>query len=327
MPKRTFSKDEIISLRKDTMRDSGVLLKAAKAPPSWNGEKRTARFVMSTQARDRHGDVVMIEGIDLADFEKNPIALWSHAAGLPIGTWGDLEKNLTGRPKRLEGTLTFAPEETDETADRIARLTAAGIVRACSIGFMVDWDQVEPEYEGDNWMGFRFPKTFLVECSPCAVPANQQALAKAEGDDRKLAMEVVAEVLDNWTKTPAGVIVPRADYEAALKTLEGGRTVIAAKSVEPEPETVTLKLEVDTSKAQAEIEALADRAKEIEPGLVDRMVAAIKKAFAPQAEEAAAAVVAAEQAEIVKEEAAAPKPADPKMKALALARAAQVEAA
>jgi phage head maturation protease len=262
--KRKFSKDQIVDMHKNVLRGDGALMKAAKGIPSWNADARTARFTMSSEVMDRDGDVIKIDGIDLTDFEKNPIALWAHSSAYPIGTWGDLSKVVGGRPKRLEGTLAFASEGTDDMADRIARLTGSGIVRACSIGFKIDWDAIEPMFdEGDNFTGFRFDKTLLLECSVCAIPANQAALAKSAGEDRSLALEIVSEVLDNWTKLPNGFIVHRSEYEDAIKTLGGSKTtVVVEKDTKKEPETAENAIE-----------------EEVKPSLIDRVKDAVLAAL------------------------------------------------
>jgi HK97 family phage prohead protease len=231
MPTKYMSVDEMIATHKSEIRESdGALFKsAAKVPGSWNKEARTATFVMSSEVRDRTGDIISIAGIQTDTFEKNPIALWSHNPGAPIGTWSALEKKMSARPKRLEGAITFAAEGADETADRIARLTDAGVIKACSVGVMVDWNEVEVDFdEAARQYTWRLNRVELVECSPCAVPANQMALAKAVGDDRKFAMETVEQILDAWGKTPAGLIVPRAEAEDAWRALNEhkGATVV-----------------------------------------------------------------------------------------------------
>lgn len=233
-----ISIDEMMALRKGGM-NGDVLSKAVKTPPSWNPEKRSLRFVMSAEVSDRDGDVIMVDGIDIADFTKNPVSLWLHNQAFPIGAWEGVEK-VPGRPKRLEGDHIFMPEGTDETADRIARIAGAGFIRACSVGFLPDWHSAEAIVDDDKrFVGIRFNKTGLVECSVVSIPANQRALAKlASDEDRKLAAEIIEEVLDNWTKTPAGLFMTKAEYEASLKTAQGEKTfhpVIDVRSATIDP--------------------------------------------------------------------------------------------
>jgi HK97 family phage prohead protease len=287
MPK--LSTDEIISRHKNLCLGGDPargIVKAAKAAPSWNGETRSATFVMSTETRDRDGDIVKTAGIDTADFEKNSIALWAHRHDAPIGTWSDIEKNLTGRPRRLEGKLNLAAEGVDEQADRVARLVEAGIVRTSSIGFMIDWSQVEYEYDEEKRMGtFHMNATELLECSVCSVPSNRGALAKSSGDDRRLALEVVEEVLDNWKRLPNGVIVERSVYEDAIKALSAERTSVSVKAVEPE---VTPVVEADPVPDEAETKRHqikeATETKRIEDTLFERMVDWAAKHFGKKSE-------------------------------------------
>lgn len=224
--------DEFLSARKDTVKGSGILMKASKAPSSWNADKRTARFVMSAEVEDRDRDIVVQAGIDLDGFTKNPVAPFAHQSRtFPVGTWSDIEKVLTGRPKRTEGTLNVLPEGTDQLADRLAAHIGAGTIRACSIGFVpkavrkrdVPEDKKnEPYY----WPGYSIDEAELVECSPCLIPANPAAFAKdAKGDDLVLGREIVEDILDNWAKHPeTGLIVPRAEFEAAYKLLTTPKT-------------------------------------------------------------------------------------------------------
>jgi HK97 family phage prohead protease len=287
MPK--LSTDEIISRHKNLCLGGDPargIVKAAKAPTSWDPEKRKARFVMSTETRDRDSDIVKTQGIDIDQFMKNPVALWMHKSDSPVGSWSDLEKVLSGRPRRLEGDFNALPEELDQTADRVARLVDSGIVRTCSIGFMIDWNQVEYEYDEEKRLGtFLMHATELLECSIVSVPANRGALAKSSGDDRRLALEVIEDVLDNWKKLPNGVIVERSVYEDAIKALSAERTSVSVKAVEPE---VSPAVEEDPVPDEAETKRRqikeATETKRIEDTLFERMVDWAAKHFGKKAE-------------------------------------------
>lgn len=243
MPKFVkMSADEAQSKRRDHLAKAAgmdnAIIKAAKAPASWNQDQRSARFVMSTQGVDRYGDIVVTEGIDTAEFERNPVGLLFHSSrSWPVGAWSDLAKELNRRPPRLEGTLTMLPEggpvkEVDEAAWMIAN----GGVRACSIGFMPDWDNVEGIVDDEGfWTGLKFNASSLLECSVCSVPANSQALIKQADGDPRLARELLEDVLDNWARSPEGLILPRAEFEAAYRTVT---EKIAADDIsEPAPKT------------------------------------------------------------------------------------------
>lgn len=131
-------------------------------------------FVLSDETPDRMGDVISIDGWDLRNFKKNPIALFNHRAGEPIGIW----KNVHVEDGELIGTLALAPEGTSPRIDEIRRLVEAKILRAVSVGFAPE--ETAPINPTDPFGGVRFIKQELVETSLVAVPANPNALAIAK---------------------------------------------------------------------------------------------------------------------------------------------------
>lgn len=258
MPKK-ISVDEIMSKRKDLQSGTASIIKAAKAPASWNKEKRTARFVMNSQAVDRYGDVVVTAGIDTAEFEKNPVALLFHSSrSWPVGTWSDLEKVLSGRPPRIEGTLNLLPsggpvKEIDECAWMIAN----GGIRACSIGFIPDWDDYELilDDEGQWTYGVKFNRSILTECSVVSVPAAPAALVK-DAANMGMAREIIEDILDNYTKTPEGLILPRSEYEAAHKEVSGNPTSVVVRVKVDEDGEFKAVAEQEREEVEASIKAI-----------------------------------------------------------------------
>lgn len=233
------SLDEIFSKRQFSVRSGpkgDMLQKVYKAPASWNAESRSATFVMSAQVKDRYGDIVVSKGGDFTDFNENPVCLWGHdSRSAPIGMWSNL-KVVNGTPKRLEGVAELGPEGTTEKCDEVARLLAAGMVRACSIGFMIkDWEPVDKD---DPWGGWQFNEWELLECSICSVPANPLALVKAAGGNDGAALQAIELVLDEWTRTPAGTIVPRSAFEKAYSVVKkaDAPTLVEVRTIEDNAE-------------------------------------------------------------------------------------------
>lgn len=220
MPKK-ISVDEILSTRGD-LAGGSIISKAARAPASWNKDNRSARFVMNSQATDRYGDIVVTEGIDTTEFEKNPVALLFHSSrSWPVGSWANLEKILKGRPPRIEGDVILLPSGGPvEEVDKAAWMIENGGLRACSIGFKPDWDQAEMilDEEGKWTGGIKWTASELLECSLVSVPASPQALIKDAAGDWRLAKEFVEEVLDTYSRTPEGLLVPKDLYEKAYRT-------------------------------------------------------------------------------------------------------------
>lgn len=233
MRTKRISADEAHSLRKDQMRQgadgSELLMKAARSPSTWDSASRSARFVMTSQSVDRMGDVVVTAGLDTTEFEQNPVALMSHRSDTwPIGEWKNVEKMLRGRPPRMEGDLAFLKAGgPNSDVDTAAWYAENGFIRGASIGFLPDFDQMEMLMAEDgSWTGgLQFNAAKVIECSLCAIPANQDSLAKMFNGDRGLAKEWIQDVLDNWACSPEGLILPRAEFETAYQVLKAGDQV------------------------------------------------------------------------------------------------------
>lgn len=229
MPKKP-SLDEILAKREGSIHstDRGdAIVKAFKAPATWNPDARSARFVMSSQAEDRYGDIVVTEGIEVDNFLTNPVVLLFHASrSWPVGQWSDIEKMSRGRPPRLEGTATFVEEGLLPEADTAASLIAAGVLRACSIGFIpLDWESIKDEDGHWTW-GIEWLKSELVECSIVSVPASPQALVKAAGDDPKVAQHLLQQALDDWRREAEDLGVSREAFVAAIREYDPAKTIV-----------------------------------------------------------------------------------------------------
>jgi HK97 family phage prohead protease len=185
-PKLGETRDEFMSRCVETVLDDGTTADRDEAEAScelwWSqsqdekklrtahGKSAGIEFVLSDATPDRMGDIVMVGGMDLAGFKKNPVALFSHQASFPIGKWRDL--HVEG--DKLIGKLVLAPTGTSDRIDEIIRLVAADVLRAVSIGFRSI--ETRPRDEG----GLVFVKSELVETSLVAIPANPNALAVAK---------------------------------------------------------------------------------------------------------------------------------------------------
>jgi hypothetical protein len=135
------------------------------------------RIVISDESINSYGFWVVTDGIDLSPFLKNPVMLWNHNrddhgtvnAQLPIGIWKDL---------RIEnGVLTGEPvfDETDEFAVRIKQKYEAGILNACSMGFVpLEWSDA-PEMLKQGQKVATVTRCRLMEISICDIPSNANA--------------------------------------------------------------------------------------------------------------------------------------------------------
>lgn len=141
------------------------------------GEDRTIRVVASDESVDRYGDIIDASGWQLANFKRNPIFLWLHQYTAPIGTVPDIAVDGS----RLMARVRFAAEGVSAQADELWKLVKAKILRAVSVGFMVE-SETDFEYlrdEEDRITGIRYLRQELLELSLVSVPANPHALSVA----------------------------------------------------------------------------------------------------------------------------------------------------
>lgn len=145
------------------------------------------KFILSTADVDRMGDIVDQDHWQLADFKKNPIALFMHDHKAPIGVW----KNVRVEGGKLVGYLQLAKEGTSEFIDGIRSLVEQKILKAVSVGFSVkDYERMVDD-EGYT-TGYRLLSPSLHEASLVSVPANQNALQTAKS--LQLCEEDIAKI-------------------------------------------------------------------------------------------------------------------------------------
>lgn len=126
-------------------------------------------FVISDGSLDRHGTRINPKGWELANFRRNPIALFGHSGGFPIGRW----ENVRVEGAKLVGRLVIAAEGTSARIDELRRLIEQGILRAVSVGFSV------LEWGTPGKSDYDIEKQELNEVSLVSVGSNTNALAKA----------------------------------------------------------------------------------------------------------------------------------------------------
>lgn len=253
------SLDEFMSHRQGaigkTTTGHEAVFKGFVAPASYDPAKRSADFVMSSEAVDRMGDIVRQEGLDLTRFIENPQALLFHSSRtFPIGQWDGVKKKQRPAPKRTEGTLKFAPAggpipEIDQSAWAVEN----GLIRTVSIGFMpreldvIDHDSETRSQVGWDW-GFDIKTSELLECSLVPIPAQPDAIAKGmiERDEMPAAREFLEQALDEWARDPrTGMLIPRKELEGIYTRFFGSdaRTIMALDVGMPADESALGQIE------------------------------------------------------------------------------------
>jgi HK97 family phage prohead protease len=135
---------------------------------SIDDETMTCTAILSTPTPDRVGDVVMPGGVDLSNYNRNPVVLLHHQSdtSLPIGR---CDVTIDRVNNRLLGRITFAKDNPQ--AVQAWKLVKAGMLSAVSIGFAPLSAPVLLPGGGQ-----RFDRWELLEISLVAIPCNPQCL-------------------------------------------------------------------------------------------------------------------------------------------------------
>ena len=144
--------------------------------------------VISTGAVNCYGSRVLTSGIDLSQFERNPLLLWMHRRSFEEGAMpiGRIE-NLRIDGDRLIGTPVFDSE--DEFAQKIARKWENGFLRMASAGLIIVETSDAPEHLLQGQRRATITRSRLEEVSIVDIGGNDEALQlyDAEGKVLKLA--------------------------------------------------------------------------------------------------------------------------------------------
>lgn len=143
-------------------------LRAAGEEPRLTGRMKWLKA--ATPDIDRTGDVLVMKGAELANFQRNPQFLWQHAlTPEAVHTLGRITR-LVVTDDALYALAEYADEGTSGLVDKVFKLDKQGLLPANSIGFRpIEW---EPNDQG----GFTFTKWELIEVSKVELPANPQAV-------------------------------------------------------------------------------------------------------------------------------------------------------
>lgn len=119
-------------------------------------------FVMSQEIVDRDGELVVLDGLDINEFLKNPQLFYNHESrNYPIG----LVKSIRRDGDKLIGDVWL--NQITEESKIVKQLIDAGNLKTGSIGFSVS----EANYDSHNDI-YYLTKSELYEFSICNIPSN-----------------------------------------------------------------------------------------------------------------------------------------------------------
>lgn len=133
-------------------------------------KEMTMTATISSNAKDRQGEVLEPKGVDLKNYLKNPVVLWAHDYSLP-----PIGKALW---VRRDGDTVISKVQFAKTpfAQEIFQLFKEGFLKAFSVGFMPkQWE----DGDGQKTPYRTYTKWEMLEYSAVPVPANPEAIALA----------------------------------------------------------------------------------------------------------------------------------------------------
>lgn len=156
--------------------------------------ERRLRFIGSSEAEDRDGDIILASGWELGNYKKNPVFLWAHDYSIPpIGR----ALNVEVVNNELHFDIEFPEKGIHALADTVFELYKKGFMNATSVGFI--GKDGSPSSNGTI-----FTKQELLELSAVPVPSNPTALQRAKslgyisnGVDKFFDTDYVIEITDD----------------------------------------------------------------------------------------------------------------------------------
>ena len=151
--------------------------------------------IISTSGLNCYGSRVLTSGIDLTQYQKNPVLLWMHRRSyngkdMPIGRM----ENLRIDGDRLIGTPVF--DENDEFAKQIASKWENGFLRMASAGIEIVETSDAPEHLLQGQTRATITRSKLEEVSIVDIGGNDEAL-QLYGTDGKLMTLASGENCDH----------------------------------------------------------------------------------------------------------------------------------
>lgn len=197
--------------------------------------KMSARCIFATDALDRVGDILNIQGIDVAAYLKNPVVLFDHGKwfGDPIGRTVDPQGKSTlefGEHEAAQTTFFFPTQ----LGEQYYSLVAMGGLNTNSIGYRT------LKARKNNAGGKFLDSVELVELSWVGVPANAECVRaflakdKIEGKALHPSLRAALEAqLPAKTTVVTGGFVMKA-LTAKKKSLMKAAITAAKKELPPE---------------------------------------------------------------------------------------------
>lgn len=222
-------------------------------------------YVFSDESIDSYGDRIIIEGLEIDRYEKNPILLYRHGSyEFPVGSVKKIRKE--------DGRLVADEIEWDED-DAFAKIVKSkyekGFMSAFSIGFSGIEDDYRLNVAGQK--GTTFTRAELFEISCVIMPSNKNAVQL-----RELEVAFEKEAI-NFTKSNKknnmNLLIKQLGLGAQSTESELVSEIVNLQNSIKAKETELVKKEAELVKLEDELAKLSETQKE------DRATSLIEKAI------------------------------------------------
>ena len=148
------------------------------------GTARGFSAVITAETLDRDGEVLIPQGMNSTEFDRNPTLFWNHDYAQPVGRCNGLKR----KESTIVGDFTFAQRpdgyQGEFFPEVAAALVAQGIVNAVSVGYMPEDGGVRKAIDADRKRyGERVHTVYsrwkLLEVSLAPLQSNPDALITA----------------------------------------------------------------------------------------------------------------------------------------------------
>lgn len=176
-------------------------------------ETRTLEFIINTETKDRHKDILNFDNWKLDSYNINPIVGYQH------NVYGD---NMCSPPnpddvlgkgkayldtfegkKILVSSVTFEPKEINPTADKVFEKVLFGSLNAASVGILstgpIKTEYVKDEKGNTVDQTNYWPGQELLEWSIVNIPANQEAVRRSLKNHTIAALSFVQKLMDDYS--------------------------------------------------------------------------------------------------------------------------------
>ena len=229
------------------------------------------RVRISNENLNSFGFRVLTSGIDISQFERNPVLLLMHMRGLVIGFVKDIKKDGAD----LTGELEF--DEASPESIRVKKQFDFGSLKMVSAGLDVIEMSEDPAMLVEGQIRPTVTRSKLVEVSVVDIGSNDDSLVLYQGDDLiKLGKggECPIPLINNNKpkKQTTQMDLPKIALALGLDATADEAAVLAKIA-----ELMASTEEVATLRAEKETMTLAAITRVVEAGIVEKRVPADKK--------------------------------------------------